>query len=141
MSKKQTIPFLKDLSSEFVLQTSRSSGPGGQNVNKVNTKVELRFNVPGSNLLNDHQKQRILSKLSNKINQEGWLIVTSQSERTQMKNKVKAEEKFYRLIRNALKTPKKRVSTRPGKAAKEKRLEEKRQQSEKKSLRKNIYKC
>jgi len=58
-----------------------------------------------------------------------------------MKNKVKAEEKSYRLIRNALKTPKKRVSTRPGKAAKEKRLEEKRQQSEKKSLRKNIYKC
>jgi len=122
--------------SEILFSASRSSGPGGQNVNKVSTKVELRFNIPNSNLLSDSEKEILLVKLKNKINNEGDLILVSQEERSQLKNKEKALEKFYELIEKALTPPKKRKPTKPTQASKKKRLEEKKLVSEKKSQRK-----
>lgn len=122
--------------SEIVFSASRSSGPGGQNVNKVSTKVELRFNIPNSNLLSDSEKEILLEKLKNKVNKEGDLILVSQEERSQIKNKEKVLQKFYELINEALTPPKKRKPTKPSKASKKKRLEEKKIIAEKKSQRK-----
>jgi ribosome-associated protein len=122
---------------EWIITMSRSSGPGGQHVNKVSTKVELRFNIPGSELLNEDQKDVLLNKLKNKITQTGDLIIVSQSTRSQMKNRESAIEKFITTLENALKPKKKRKPTRPTKASQKKRLEEKKKTSEKKDLRKS----
>lgn len=122
--------------SEILFSASRSSGPGGQNVNKVSTKVELRFNIPNSNLLSDTEKEILLEKLKNKINNEGDLILVSQEGRSQLKNKEKVLEKFYELIEKTLTPPKKRKPTKPTQASKKKRLEGKKLVSEKKSQRK-----
>ncbi len=126
----------KDFSSEFNFITARSSGPGGQNVNKVNSKVTLCFNVIDSELLTDNEKALINEKLSNKINSEGILLITSQAERTQLANKERCIQKFHELITKALIVPKKRRKTKPSKSAIEKRLEDKKKQSEKKLSRK-----
>ena len=122
--------------SELVFSASRSSGPGGQHVNKTSTKVELRFNIPNSALLTDEEKEILLNKLRNKINSDGELIIVSQESRSQLKNKEATLTKFYELIEKALTPEKKRKPTKPTKAAKEKRLEEKRIQSKKKEQRK-----
>ncbi|HYW95240.1 MAG TPA: alternative ribosome rescue aminoacyl-tRNA hydrolase ArfB [Bacteroidales bacterium] len=127
-----------DLSGELGFQATRSSGAGGQNVNKVNTRVELRFHVNASQKLSERQKKVIHEKLQNRINKQGELIVVSQSERTQSDNRKKAEERFYSLINKALKPVKKRKPTRPTKASKEKRLTEKKEKAEKKVRRKNL---
>jgi ribosome-associated protein len=126
----------RDFSSELHFSASRSSGPGGQNVNKVNTKVELRFHIASSSLLSDEEKAMLLVKLEKKINNEGELIIVSQTERSQIKNKEKVIEKFYALLTRALTPRKKRKPTKPSLASKEERLESKRQQSEKKERRK-----
>jgi len=128
----------RDFLGEFEFSASRSSGPGGQNVNKVSTKIELRFNVQKSALLNDAEKQVIIKRLSNKINLEGELIIVSQSERSQLKNKERAIERFYLILTKALKPEKKRMKTAPTQASKEKRLEEKRIQSMIKESRKKL---
>lgn len=125
----------RDLSSEFVFNTSRSSGAGGQNVNKVNTKVELRFHIDNSKLLTDDEKKIIREKLSNRVNDEGELIIAAQTERSQLKNKEKAIEKFYTLLEKALTPRKKRKPTKPTKTSVEKRLQEKKNKSEKKEWR------
>jgi ribosome-associated protein len=126
----------RDFTRELIFTASRSSGPGGQNVNKVSTKVELRFDVPHSLLLTDEEKEILLVRLEKKITSEGFLIIVSQSERSQLRNKEKTVERFYALLKKAL-TPKvKRKPTKPGPAAREKRLEEKRIVSEKKARRK-----
>jgi ribosome-associated protein len=117
---------IPDLSPEFTFQTSRSSGPGGQNVNKVNSKVELRFNIQDSSLLTDSQKEILLSKLASKINLEGTLIIVSQRDRSQLVNKEDAIRKTYELIETALRPVKKRKSTKPTRSSIEKRLNEKR---------------
>ncbi|MCB9001106.1 MAG: aminoacyl-tRNA hydrolase [Bacteroidales bacterium] len=128
----------RDFSSEFKFSTSRSGGPGGQNVNKVSTKVELRFNVAQSVLLLPEEKVVILKKLENKINKDGELVLVSQSERSQLANKEKVVEKFYSLIVKALTPRKKRKPTKQTKASKEKRLQTKKINSEKKSRRKSV---
>jgi len=120
---------------ELVFKASRSSGSGGQNVNKVSTKVELRFNIEESALLTDDEKNRIRIKLKNRISLEDILIVASDSERTQLGNKRKVLEVFFDLIEKALRKPKKRIKTRPTKASKERRLKKKKIQSEKKQRR------
>jgi ribosome-associated protein len=123
--------------SEFTFAASRSSGPGGQNVNKVNTKVELRYNVRNSMFLSDNEKDLVCSVLKNKINSEGDLIIICQSERTQLINKKKAEEKFFKLLSTALTVKRNRKSTRPTAASKAKRLETKKKRGTIKMLRKD----
>jgi ribosome-associated protein len=127
----------RDFTNELHFSASRSSGPGGQNVNKVNTKVELRFSIPGSILLSDEEKELVMEKLKKKINSEGELILVSQAERSQLKNKEKVVGKFYILLSRALTPRKKRRPTKPSQASKEERLETKRKKAEKKDRRKN----
>ena len=122
---------------EFVYSASRSSGPGGQNVNKVNTKVELRFNLFKSSCLSSNEKDIIYTKLKNKINKDGELIINSDSERTQIMNKEVVTEKFYIMISKALTVPKYRRTTRPTLTSRLKRLEEKKNLSQRKKMRKD----
>jgi ribosome-associated protein len=126
----------RNLETEFTFATARSSGPGGQNVNKVNTKVELRFNISLSRILLPEEKVILLQKLRNKINTEGELILTSQSERTQLANKSAVTEKFFKIISAALTIQKKRRATGPTPGSKLKRLNEKKIRSMLKNLRK-----
>lgn len=126
----------KQLETEIVLSATRSSGPGGQNVNKVNTQVELRFSIKNSNLFSEDEKDRIFLKLKNRINSEGELILTSQTGRTQLDNKEKVFEKFYELIEKALTVQKKRLKSTPTAASRLKRLESKKNQAQKKQFRK-----
>jgi len=121
---------------EFRFNTARSGGPGGQHANKTETQVELRFNIPESQILSNEEKQRLLKKLSSKLTKEGELIVTAESKRSQVQNKEEAIEKFYTMVEKALKRRKKRIPTKPSRAAKKKRLEEKKKHSEKKAKRK-----
>jgi ribosome-associated protein len=122
---------------EFVFITSRSSGPGGQNVNKVSTRVELRFNLLSTLLFSETEKELIYKKLKNKINKEGELLLVSQSERTQLMNKEAVIEKFYDLISKALTIPVKRRATSPTATSKYKRLEKKKKRGSIKKLRKD----
>jgi ribosome-associated protein len=126
----------RKLENEFVYSTSRSGGPGGQNVNKVSTKVELRFSLVLTLQFSIEEKELLYTKLKNRINNEGELIIVSQSERTQLMNKTVVTEKFYSLVSKALTQQKKRRSTRPTLSSKIKRLEEKRNHGQLKNLRK-----
>lgn len=121
---------------ELHFSSSRSGGPGGQHVNKVNTKIELRFQIPNSELLSEEEKDILLHKLKNKINKDGELIVVSQTDRSQLRNKEAAIEKFIKLLKEALSPVKKRKSTKPTKASQKRRLEGKKLVSEKKIHRK-----
>jgi ribosome-associated protein len=123
---------------EFKFSATRSSGPGGQNVNKVSTKVELRFNIQSTELLTPEEKQIIFSKLGNKITKEGEIVLVSQAERSQLANKEKVTERFYSLLIKALTPTKKRKPTKPSKQAKMRRLDTKRLVSEKKTQRRNV---
>jgi ribosome-associated protein len=125
-----------NLISEVIFTASRSAGPGGQNVNKVNTRVELRFNIDTSQLLTEKEKATLHLKLISKLTNEGELIISSQTERSQLKNKERTIEKFYALLAKALTPVKKRIPTKATTASKLKRLESKRLLSLKKSRRK-----
>ena len=128
----------RDFSSELIFSFSRSSGPGGQNVNKVSTKAELRFHILNSALLSQDEKALLSDKLAKRINRAGELVLVSQSERTQLKNKEVVIEKFYSLLRRALAPRKKRKPTRPSEATREKRLEDKRIKAQQKEQRSKI---
>lgn len=126
---------LPNLVPELTFKTSRSGGAGGQNVNKVSSKVELDFNVLNSMLLSDEQKITILKKLEKKITKDGVLQIISQTERNQLGNKEIAIKKFHELIAKCFVVKKKRKPTKPSKASKEKRLESKKKNSEVKKWR------
>ena len=121
--------------SEFIFQTSRSGGKGGQHVNKTESKVELAFHVGSSVFLTDEQKHLILQKLKNKIDTEGFLHLYESGDRSQHANKDTLIKKTLKLLAASLIKPKKRVATKVSKAAKKKRAEAKIHKSKIKSTR------
>ena len=120
---------------ELTFLASRSSGPGGQNVNKVNSRVTLFFNVPNSQYLSEEEKTKVFEKYGNRLGKDGTIQIDAQTSRSQIENKKIAIGKFYELMGKVFKRKKKRIATRPGKAAKERRLKAKRVRSEKKAMR------
>jgi len=121
--------------SEIAERFSRSGGKGGQNVNKLSTKVEAHWNIDESQAFSVDQKKKIKRILGNRINKEGELIVVSQEERSQFQNRQRAIERLNNLVAAALTSEKERIPTKPTRASKERRLEEKKRLSEKKKWR------
>jgi ribosome-associated protein len=127
-----------DFSKELAFRTSKSSGAGGQHVNKVETRVELLFDVNASEVLNGLEKNLVWQNLANRINNEGILLLASDSERSQLRNKKIVVKRFYELLEKAITPEVKRKITRTPKAVERKRLATKKQTSEKKALRKKV---
>lgn len=128
-----------DLQKEVTYKTSRSGGKGGQNVNKVSSKVELLFDISQSALFTDEEKELVLAKLQGRLNRDGHLQVMSEEERSQYLNKERALEKLQLILTHALHRPKARKATKPGKAMIEARLTKKKMQSAKKANRKGSF--
>jgi len=130
------ISFKEKLEKEISVKAVRSSGKGGQNVNKVSTKIEIIYDVINSGLLTEVQKNVILRK--NLTTQNGLIRVTSQKYRSQNMNKVDAVEKLFDLLKSSLKTKRKRIKTKPTATSKTERRKEKKQKSEIKKMRRTI---
>lgn len=132
-------PGLEIPESELAFVASRSGGPGGQNVNKVNSRITLQFDVGASSALSDDEKEKVRAKLATRINREGVLQVSSQKHRDQGMNRAAAIDRFAELLRDALTEAPPRRKTKVPRAAKKKRLEEKKKRSEIKSARSRSF--
>lgn len=122
---------------ELTARATRSSGAGGQHVNKTSSRIQLSWNVAASSVLSDEQRDRILRKLASRLTADGVLTVSVSETRSQHRNRELAEERINEIVRQALVIPKKRKPTRPSKAAKEKRLDSKKMHSRKKQNRRS----
>ncbi|HEY5692383.1 MAG TPA: alternative ribosome rescue aminoacyl-tRNA hydrolase ArfB [Cyclobacteriaceae bacterium] len=131
----QVIPQFSDLQNEIIFTTARSSGPGGQNVNKVNSKVTLRWDMLNSITLTDSQKQLVLTKLKPRLTNDGVLILSVQESRSQIINKEEVIKKFNLLLKKAFAIRKKRKSTKPTKSSVKKRVDAKKLRGQKKQWR------
>ncbi|MBC8046979.1 MAG: aminoacyl-tRNA hydrolase [Fimbriimonadaceae bacterium] len=127
---------IPDLVSECIFKAVRSSGKGGQHVNKVSTKIELYFTPQDSQLLSDQQKNLLYQKLNHLMNEEGTIRITSDAHRSQKQNKEEAIEKLNQLILKALTPKKRRIKTKTPKSVKEKRIKDKKVKSTIKEMRK-----
>ncbi|MCB0621195.1 MAG: aminoacyl-tRNA hydrolase [Saprospiraceae bacterium] len=127
------------LDQEVQFRFSRSQGKGGQHVNKVATRAELLFDLEASQLLSEEQKELLREKWGNRLSQEGILTVGSQEFRSQWQNRQAALLKFHDLLSQAFRPEKKRRATRTPRSAHAKRLDQKRQQAEKKSQRRKVF--
>jgi ribosome-associated protein len=136
MDEKEKIDeLLMLLEQELTFTFSRSSGPGGQHANKVNTRVELRFPVTDSQVLTEQQKDQLHDKLGHRISSDGLLILSAQDERSQSRNRQQVLARFRELITETLRRRKKRIPTKPPLVSDENRLTEKKKTSEKKQFR------
>ncbi|WP_400076253.1 alternative ribosome rescue aminoacyl-tRNA hydrolase ArfB [Winogradskyella sp. R77965] len=124
------------LKSELSYKYVRSSGSGGQHVNKVSSKAELYFNIKDSQVFNEDEKQKLSDFFTNRLNKEGVLILACDESRSQFRNKAIVTQRFLELIEEGLKEEKERIKTKIPKAVKRKRLANKRKTSEKKASRK-----
>jgi len=131
--------YTNELDTEIAFKTSRSGGKGGQHVNKTETKVLLMFEIVSSKILKNSEKDRLLLKLKNRINQDGYLLLQNSKSRSQLTNKELVVIEFYHLINKALHIKKKRKSTNPTNASIKKRLDSKKRQAEKKKNRRSSY--
>jgi ribosome-associated protein len=120
---------------ELEMSFARSGGSGGQNVNKVSSKVDLRWNPQTSTALTSDDRSQLLDRLKNRLTTDGYLVVTSQLTRDQIKNREDALDKLALIVRTALHREKPRKATKPSKGAKRRRLEDKRRHAEKKTNR------
>jgi ribosome-associated protein len=117
------------------VRTTRASGPGGQHVNKTESRVEVVWNVASSGVLDETRRARLLERLAGRLTGDGELRIVASDTRSQLQNRELAEERLAEVVRRALVVPKVRKATRPSRAAKEARLERKKRQSEKKRVR------
>jgi ribosome-associated protein len=126
----------RDFLPELQFQTSRSSGPGGQNVNKLETRVTLRFNLQNSNVLNEEEKEHLAKKWEKQLTNEGDVLFSSEEHRTQIRNKDEVVAKFRKAIELAFTKSKPRKKTKPSKGAIQERLTSKKKHAHKKASRK-----
>lgn len=129
---------LDHLKSEVLFEVTRSSGPGGQNVNRTNSSVILRWNLIYSNLFNEQQKQRLYDKLNHRLTGEGEIMVRAETHRDQLQNKSEALQKLYSLIVEALKVPKPRKKTKPTRSSQRRRMDDKSQRGDIKQNRRRV---
>lgn len=129
------IPQASDLAHELTFSTSRSSGPGGQNVNKVNTKVSLRIDLRHSHVLTDEEKTLVITKLASRLTHEGVLVITAQDKRSQSQNKDAVIGRLNKILVTVFTPRKSRKATKPTKSSRQRRMNTKKLQAEKKQWR------
>ena len=125
--------------SELQYTASRSSGPGGQHVNKTDSRIQIRWNIPGSRALSDFLKRRVMQVLATRLTDDGDLLLASDSNRSQHRNKEEVTQRLAELVRAALVPPKPRRKTKPTRASRQKRLDEKKKRSDAKRQRGKKY--